>query len=161
MSGFLVSAKGSANSDSTVRVLVDGAKRATVKINSTRFVPASEYDVHEVSFQVEGNKLVNVDGKIYRKTLYPGNVISIDVQAKEIQVAIGRLLNHDGSPLRNALLLDVEGIAISDDEGYFQAEVASDLERIRVKKGDTECAIPYESISLTGQVAYLGDQICH
>jgi hypothetical protein len=104
---------------------------------------------------------MNVDTKIYRKTLYPGNVISIDVRSKQVFVAIGRLLNPDGTPLSNALLLDIEGIAISDNEGYFQAEMASDIETIRVRKGGKECAISLGRLASTGPVTYVGEQICH
>ena len=161
LSGFLVSTKGDSAQASAISVMVDGSKRAKIELNSTRFVPASEYDIHEISFLAEGNALMNVDTKIYRKTLYPGNVISIDVRSKQVFVAIGRLLNPDGTPLSNALLLDIEGIAISDNEGYFQAEMASDIETIRVRKGGKECAISLGRLASTGPVTYVGEQICH
>ena len=161
LSGFLVSTKGNSAQASAISVVVDGSKRAKIELNSTRFIPASEYDIHEISFLAEGDALMNVDTKIYRKTFYPGNVISIDVRAKQIFVAIGRLVNPDGTPLSNALLLDIEGIAISDDEGYFQAEMASDIETIRIRKGGKECTISLGSLSSTSQVIFVGEQTCH
>ncbi|MFT7687636.1 MAG: hypothetical protein ACI9FB_002993 [Candidatus Azotimanducaceae bacterium] len=160
LSGFLVKAKGGADRNSAVSVIVDGSKRASINLNSTRFIPASEYDIHEISFRTEGDTLLNVDSKIYRKTLYPGNVIGFDVEAKRILVVIGRLLGPEGQPIINGLLLGVEGLATSDEEGYFQAEMASDIEIIKIKKGGAECEITVGPVSRTGQVALLGDRIC-
>jgi outer membrane usher protein FimD/PapC len=160
LSGFLVRARGGSDGDSAVSVIVDGSKRASINLNSTRFVPASEYDVHEISFLTEGDSLLNVDAKIYRKTLYPGNVIEFDVEAKQILVVIGRILSADGEPISNGLLLDVEGLATSDEEGYFQAEMAADIEIIKIKKGGNECEITIGAVSRTGQVVLLGDRVC-
>ena len=160
LSGFLVRATGGTEGNSAVSVIVDGSKRASINLNSTRFIPASEYDIHEISFLTEGDSLLNVDAKIYRKTLYPGNVIGFDVEAKRILVVIGRLLNPEGDPISNGLLLGVEGLATSDEEGYFQAEMASDIEIIKIKKGGAECSITVGPVSRTGQVALLGDRIC-
>jgi len=160
LSGFLVSTKGKSDEGGDVSVIVDGSKRAKVKLNSTRFVPASEYDIHDISFLTEGKTLLNVDTKTYRKTLYPGNVIAIEVEAKHIIVVLGQLLKPDGTPLSHALLLGTQGIAISDDQGYFQAEIDADMASITVKKAGQECVINLDSPSTNDQVIHLGTRTC-
>lgn len=134
-SGFLVSAKGNSEDDASISVLIDGSNRATIDINSTRFVPVSEYDIHEISFLPNGNKLLNVDTKIYRKSMYPGNVVYLEVEVKEIVVALGRVIDGQGNPIPNALLKNIEGLATTDELGYFQAEMVAGNREIGVKKG--------------------------
>ena len=160
LSGFLVSTKGKSNQDGDVSVIVDGSKRAEIKLNSTRFVPASEYDIHDISFLTEGKTLLNVDTKTYRKTLYPGNVIGIEIEAKRILVALGQLLKPDGAPLSHALLLGTQGIATTDDQGYFQAEIDADMTSVTVKKAGQECVVRLDSPSTNDQVIHLGTRTC-
>ena len=160
LSGFLVSTKGKSNQDGDVSVIVDCSKRAKIKLNSTRFVPASEYDIHDISFLTEGKTLLNVDTKTYRKTLYPGNVIGIEIEAKRILVALGQLLKPDGTPLSHALLLGTQGIATTDDQGYFQAEIDADMTSVTVKKAGQECVVRLDSPSTNTQVVHLGTRTC-
>jgi hypothetical protein len=123
-------------------------------------VPASEYDSHNISFLTEGEILLNVDTKTYRKILCPGNVIGIEIEAKRILVAIGPLLKPDGTPLSHALLLGIQGIAISDDLGYFQAQIDADMVSITVKKAGQECVVSLDSPSTNAQVIHVGVRTC-
>lgn len=160
LSGFLVSTKGKSDQDGDISVIVDGSKRAKIKLNSTRFVPASEYDTHDIAFLTEGKTLLNVDTKTYRKTLYPGNVIGLEIEAKRILVALGQLLKPDGTPLSHGLLLGTQGIATTDDQGYFQAEIDADMTSITVKKAGQECVVNLDSPSTNTQVVHLGTRTC-
>ena len=52
-----------------------------------------------------------------------------------INIAIGRLVDGNGVPVTNAVIQIVVGIAMTDENGIFQAEVKHDTNSLDVVQG--------------------------
>lgn len=158
--GFLVRIDAHHDNDTQVAVHLNGLRQTSVPANKTTFVGVSPYETYEVELIPEGNTIENISYRTRTYTLYPGNVIPIAAQLQQITVIVGRVILEDGALLENALLSGVEGLAMTDTNGVFQAEIASGTRSIQLKKGGDICDIPLPEWEDDRTVAFLGDLVC-
>ncbi|MDA8752645.1 TcfC E-set like domain-containing protein [Halieaceae bacterium] len=160
--GFLVSVEGEfdTNSDVEINVLVNGSRKATIGLNSQVFIAAAPYETYEIEFETVGASLARVEYKSRPLTLYLGNVVTVTANLEEIVVGLGRILKESGEPLSNALLKGVSGLAITDDNGYFQAEMSTTLKEFIVVKSSDKCLVALPELDAGESVAMFGSLTC-
>jgi hypothetical protein len=159
-SGFMVKIQGDESIDASYDIYVNGQSRATINSGESTLIPLSPYETYSISAQGVGNELVSVSKEIYTHTLYPGNFIDLQWRAKKIIVVLGMITDSQGSPLQNALLSNAEGLALTDSNGFFQAEIDANEEELLVRKNSTECTVSFPETLNDEQVFYLGTLQC-
>jgi len=70
------------------------------------------------------------------------------------------ITDSQGNPLQNALLTNAEGLALTDSNGFFQAEIDANEEELLVRKNSTECTVSFPENLNDEQVFYLGTLQC-
>ena len=93
-------------------------------------------------------------------TLYPGNVISVTAELEQVVVGLGRVLDVEGKAVPNALINGVRGLALTDERGYFQAEIDQGLQGFTVVKSSRKCTVELSEFSSVQNLAMLGDLEC-
>jgi hypothetical protein len=121
------------------------------------------FNSHEVDIQrteeAENAYEIELDQQAF--TLYPGNVVYVDVGVKQMVTVFGRLANTDGEPLANAKVKNHIGEAMTDNEGNFSIDVDVHHPEIQVN-GDVhafkvEMALPHnEATAWLGDIIYNG-----
>jgi len=82
-------------------------------------------------------------------------VETVEFNASQLVVVIGQALLPDGSPLRRARLVNVEGYGVTDDMGWFQVEVAHDAPLLLRTPNGASCTITLpEQEAENGLVVY-------
>ena len=77
-----------------------------------------------------------------------------------INIAIGRLVDGNGVPVTNAVIQNVVGIAMTDENGIFQAEVKHDTNSLDVVQGSRSCRAAFDNPRTNDKVLPLGALIC-
>lgn len=159
-SAFLVNVEGAAE-DTEFDVLVDGSPRARVRGGQPQLVPVAPYSTYRVELRAIGSSLINIERVKHTKTVYPGNVIDLSWKAKRVYIAIGRVLDPSGEPVSNALLRNVEGLALTDAAGFFQAEIDASAQTLTVEQQGKSCHLPIADFSpANNTVINLGTLSC-
>lgn len=159
-SAFLVRVEGDVESDTRFNVLVNGIARGQTRVGQTLLVPVSPYETYDVELQSIGDTLVNLDNRVYRETVYPGNVVNLSWYTRTINIALGRLLDVNGQPLQNAVIQNVIGLAMTDDNGYFQAEIDHSVDSFEVLSGAEQCEVSFSNPQSNDMVLQLGTLQC-
>lgn len=159
-SAFLVRVEGDFDVDARFNVLVNGSVRGQLPADQTLLIPVSPYNTYNVELQAVGDTLVDLDNRIYRETMYPGNVVNLSWSSQVINIAIGRLVDDAGMPLTNAVIQNVVGIAMTDDNGVFQAEVNHDTETLVAQKGNESCTARFDNPRSNDTILQLGTLVC-
>lgn len=159
-SAFLVRVEGEFDPGARFNILVNGSTRGQLGAGETLLVPVTPYRTYNVELQAVGDTLVNLDNRVYRETMYPGNVVNLSWASRIINIAVGRLVDANGDPLANAVIQNVVGIAMTDDNGIFQAEIDHDTTRLDVARGATRCSATFDNPRSTDTVMPLGTLVC-
>ena len=108
-----------------------------------------------------GQDLIETDRIKHVKTVYPGNVIGLQWSARRFRVVFGQLVDNIGNPITDAVISNVQGVAATDEYGYFQAEVDQFMEELVVRKADQRSVARFDAPSANAQqVVGLGALIC-
>jgi outer membrane usher protein FimD/PapC len=159
-SAFLVRVEGDIKADALFNVMVNGSARGQMRADETLIIPVAPYNTYDVELVNVGETLVNLDNRVYRETMYPGNVVNLSWSSQVINIGIGRLVNEEGEPLSNAVIQNVIGIALADSNGVFQAEINQDTEKLEVQQGNFRCIAEFENPRVTDTVLPLGTLVC-
>ena len=159
-SAFLVRVEGQFDEGARFNVLVNGSVRGQLSANDTLLISVSPYQTYDVELRAVGDILVSLENLVYRETMYPGNVVNLSWSSQVINIAIGRLVREDGSPVANAVIQNVVGIAMTDDNGIFQAEVNHETERLQVVQGSENCEAVFDNPRVSETVLPLGTLVC-
>jgi outer membrane usher protein FimD/PapC len=159
-SGFVVKVEGPENSDNLIEVKMNGSTKASIRANTEVFIPAGAYRTYDISFSSSGTSIESIDYKGRPMTLYPGNVVPVQATLTQVLIGIGRVILRSGEPLQNALIKGVEGLALTDGNGLFQAEMATGTKQLTFAKGGAACTIRLPEYQARRNVARLGKLIC-
>ena len=159
-SGFLVSVTGAEDTDIEIDVMINGSRQATIDLNSEVYIAAAAYETYELEFVQTGNSLAIVSYKSKPVTLYPGNVIDVRAQLEQMVIALGKIVDDEGRPVSNALIKGVRGLALTDERGYFQAEMDQGLQEFKVVKSGRECNVKLPEFTTDKDVIMLGELGC-
>lgn len=159
-SAFLIRVEGDIEADAVFNILVNGTVRGQVRPEETLLIPVTPYNTYDVEIRNIGDTLVNLDNRVYRETMYPGNVVNLSWESKVINIAIGRLVNEMGEPMANAVIQNVVGIALADSNGIFQAEIDQDTSHFEVRQGVNSCTVDFENPQINDTILPLGTLVC-
>jgi Mat/Ecp fimbriae outer membrane usher protein len=108
------------------------------------------------------SSFVQFDDSPRSVTLYPGNVARLDWEVKSLFVVLGRVVDSEGRGIPNASIHGAQGLAATDADGFFQAEVASADESIELEfQGSAgRCSVSAPIVQQRRGVAFLQTVSC-
>jgi hypothetical protein len=158
-SAMVVSVDGDAR-DAMFDVLVDEVVRGRVKPGRrlSLFVPA--YRTYKVRLMPMAASAVSYDSAARDVTLYPGNVEALAWEADNFVTIFAQAVSAAGARIANARVETPRGIAETDANGYFQADVRKD-DSIKVSTGDAStCTIHLPAFEARNDFASIGKVVC-
>ena len=123
-------------------------------------VPVSPYAVCNVEIQSVGDTLVTTDNRTYRETVYPGNIINLNWSTRVINIALAQLIDVNGDTIDDAVILNAVGTAMTDENGYVQAEIDHNTNTLEVIKGSSRCEASFVNPKTESLVIQLGTLEC-
>lgn len=160
-SSGLVARMVGAPPDVVADVLVDGAPAARLHGDTSVPVFLSPYRVYRVSLQpVSGPAVAFDDDSDRRITLFAGDVQQVEWRVTQVTAVFGRAVDSAGRPLRAASIEGAREPAETDDNGYFQVEVAAGAQLTFRQPGARACRIALRPTPAGEAFARLGDVVC-
>jgi hypothetical protein len=104
-------------------VLVDGSRRAQVRVGEVVPIFLTPYRSYEVALRPPRGEPVSLDNDTRTVSVYPGSVAVLVWRADPLVTVFGRLVRPGGRPVADADIEVGHAIAQSDGEGWFQVEV--------------------------------------
>ena len=93
-------------------------------------------------------------------TLYPGNVEKLTYEVQPIIVLITRIVLSDNSPASRMRIDNAVGYAVTDEDGWLQAEIGGD-ELLQVsKQGKAICSIDLPPLEIEQGIAFIDSLTC-
>jgi hypothetical protein len=69
-------------------------------------------------------------------------------------------VDAQGKPISQGLVNNIKSLALTDEEGYLQAEISSKTEELVIQKGQSECRITLPVLNPENQIISLDDLVC-
>lgn len=157
-SAVIVRVRGTARG-SSFDVLIDDAVRGRVETGGSVAVFLRPYETYRVSIRPAGNELVNLDVSERTVSLYPGTAETIVWRADRVIVVYGRIVTPDGAPVAGSLIEGTIGVAETDGQGYFQAEVGSRTE-LRLTEAEPACSVQMPALEGEAEIVNVGTLVC-
>ncbi|MGB5580196.1 MAG: CS1-pili formation C-terminal domain-containing protein [Woeseia sp.] len=146
LSAIVLDFSGDASTD--FAVLVDRHPAGVVQTSKRNVIGLRPYRTYEIRLEPRGETIVDFDQRVRSVTLYPGNVETLRFEANEVTVVVGQIVDPSGIPLANARIDGISGYAGTDENGWFQIEIAGP-QVLSIRRADqTSCAVklpPYQS----------------
>lgn len=158
-SAFIVKVDGVPDG-SEFEVMVNGSSRGKTLAGKRLLIPVPPYETYRVELNAVGETIIDIDDQAYLKTVYPGNVITLEWSARIIKIIIGRIVDEAGAPIEDALIRNVRGFGSTGNQGYFQAEVDDTVKSLIIQKGLDICEADFELNNTDKQVISLGKLTC-
>jgi len=158
-SAIIVALQGNA-SNAAFDVLVNEVARGRIKAGQrlSLFVPG--YRTYKVRLVPSAASPVNYDSGAREVTLYPGNVQSLEWLANSYYTIFAQAVSTTGAPIANSIVQTTEGIAETDGNGYFQADV-SEGEPVTIALGDgAACRVQLPRMIVKNDFASIGKVVC-
>lgn len=142
-------------------VYVDNQKRGYALGSKPSIVHLSPFRTYKINIRPAGDSLFAFDEKEYEVTLYPGNVLALDYSVDVVRIVYGRVRSMDGDWLANASVQGGVGLAVSDEYGMFQAEVAADSQQLIFVKDGRQCLLELDMSGDNEDIVNLGQVVCN
>lgn len=142
------------------RVMVDNGFRGIATPGETITINLAPYNTYSVRLEADGMGFASHDNSEREITLYPGNVAYLSWDIEQISVAFGRVLDSEGNAVVNALITGVEGLAVTDSYGNFQAEISGSTPELQVETRQEICTLILPEYSTNRGISLLGDLAC-
>jgi len=158
-SALIVSIGGDAQ-QASFTVIVDNVARGKVKVGHrlALFLPA--YRTYKVRVVPSLAQNLSFDSAEREVTLYPGNVRNLSWSADSLVTLFGQAVLRNGSPIANALVQSVKGIAQTDGNGYFQIDVRQNDPITISTATNHSCTLNTGKIVPNNDFASIGKVIC-
>lgn len=149
-----------ARRDDKFDLVVDEQVIGTLEGDEKYAFALPSYRSYKVRLRPIGEGLLSYDGSTRTIGLYPGVVEKLQWVVEPISIKFGRLIDDDGRPVRFASITGKGVWSETDDEGYFQIEVADNAElRIELRNGKT-FVLNLPAANNGETLAKLGDIVC-
>jgi hypothetical protein len=162
----------SAPADAEFDVYINGRQHAA--LHGGRQVPLllPPYHSYELSLADRGASLLHFDATPRTVTLYPGSVAALEYQVERVVVAFGRILRRPPAcatgaedctlpvPLPDARLRGISGLAMTESDGSFQAELVTGTRQLSAVKNGVECTAELPEPRWASGILLLGDLDC-
>ena len=113
-------------------VLVDGQRITYAVVGQPSVVGLSPFRQYQISVRPAGTAMYGFDEKTETVTLYPGNVVRLDVETVALQLAFGRIM-FNGTAGKNARITGGMTPISVDDYGLFQVEMPLTTESLNIE----------------------------
>jgi hypothetical protein len=157
---ILVDVSGEKDTNAFFEVMVDGARRATVRPGSRALLTLTPFKTYHVRLRLKGADFIYFDDRDYEVTLYPGNVVKLSWEAEAVDIVFGRIVDRDGKPVTHALLKGVAGLATTDEMGLFQAEINPEKRSLVVETRESTCEVEMPEYQTRQGVGSVGTLHC-
>jgi|GEM_PF-1757917 len=119
------------------KVIVDSRVAGYASSDKRAVVSVRPYETYTVKIQPAGDSILGYDERSVDVTLFPGNVHRLVFAAHALHVLVSQAVLPDGTPVSHGKFLNVEGYGATDNEGWFQVELAHrDALQVRLSSGD-------------------------
>ena len=127
--------------DSRLEVSADGQPQFIAIGGSNSALTLAPYNQYRIRLRDSGLALTQFDAQPRDVTLYPGHVVNLDWKIQSVRVLLGRIITVDGRPLAKARIEGAEGTTFTDEEGFIQTEVRSDVSELVATVNGHACRI--------------------
>lgn len=161
-SALLINTEGDVN-NMQFDILVNGTKQGSTQANTQSVLQLTPFDTYRIRLRPRGNTLIGMDEREQEITLYPGNVVPVVWQVSPIIIGYGRLLDSNGQAISNANISGAYGVAFTDGQGVFQAELLLSNREISINNGKHACTVTLPASDEAGSnfsVRNFGDLTC-
>lgn len=141
-------------------IFVDGQPRGIAKIGSRTVLPLSAFQNYRISIRSRSDELLHFDEGSKQVTLYPGNVETITYEVHPIIVLITRIMLADDTPAARLHIENAIGYAVTDEDGWLQAEISGNAPLELSKNGNTICSITLPELDIKQGVAFVDSLTC-
>ena len=141
-------------------IFVDGQPRGFAKVGKRTVLPLTAFQTYGIKIRSRSDELLNFDEGQKLVTLYPGNVQTLTYEVHPITVLITRILLQDRSPASQVRIDNAIGYAVTDDDGWLQAEISSDESLQISEKGSFLCSINLPLLQIENGVAFVDELRC-
>lgn len=146
--------------DAYFDVVINQNARDKAHIGAQTVIGLTPYTTYNVYLRARGSALINFNDQVQTTTLYPGNVVTMDWQAKQVVVVFGQILDHNGNPVANGLIKGVSGLATTDEFGLFQAELSTTVRKLTVQTRKFSCDVTIPDYEVQQNIVLLGELTC-
>ena len=138
-SAIIVDVAGNAGS-TNFEVFVNEQPMGHVRAGGRLPIHLEPYRSYAVRVQPDHAAAVNFDSGAQQVTLYPGTVRALHWTANSYFTAFGQAVGVDGRAIANAMIEAPHAVGESDENGYFQIDVASN-DVVTFTRGTTHCEV--------------------
>lgn len=142
-------------------VMVNNRSRGTADPGTTTIVTLPPYETYDVRLAARGLGFVSMIDRTETVTLYPGNAERLVWEIEQIDIVFGRILDSQNNPISGALVGGVEGLAVTDDQGNFQAELSSLTTELTAETRTHQCTVGVPEYEAEDGIGFLGDIRCN
>jgi len=157
-SAVLVEVGGNAGS-ATFQVLVNDMPLGHVRAGGQLPIHLQPYRAYEIRLRPDNAAAVQFDTGAQKVTLYPGTVRVVRWTAQSYFTAFGQAVGIDGRAISNAMVEAPHAVGETDDNGYFQVDVAGD-DLLTFTRAGTRCEVRVSGAKPNNDFASLGKVIC-
>jgi hypothetical protein len=141
-------------------VLVDEVARGRIRAGERLSLFLPGYRTYKVRLVPAAAAPVSYDSGVRDVTLYPGNVQSLEWRANSYFTIFAQATTAIGAPIADALVQTPQGIAQTDSNGYFQADV-SEGDSVTISRSDGgRCRAQLPRAIVRNGFASLGKVVC-
>jgi len=141
-------------------VLINGSVRGRARVGSRSLITLPPFETYEVEILPRGEGFVTFEQRREEVTLYPGNVAALSWDVSPVNILFGRLLDQAGEPVGNAVLRGAAGWAMTDEYGYFQAELQASVRELMAETREGTCHFALPEYEANNGIALLGTLRC-
>lgn len=137
--------------------------RAFPMTGKYNYLPLEPYNKYDIEIINSKNSLDSYDisrGKKSHLTLYPGNVVVIKPEIKQMVTVFGRIRAEDGTLLANARINNHIGRARTDNNGEFVMDIDKKFPVIDFNYGNDESCEAALDLSQARGAVWVGDITC-
>lgn len=145
-------------------VSTGGGTPVRVTAGRSAVLPVGAFHIYRPQARSAEERIVELRQSADEVPLYPGNVATVRWSVRQLRSVYGRIVRPDGTPLANARIQGIDGIAATDSAGYFVVEVEQPGgHRVEPRDGGPACSVTLlEALPADGNdVVALGDVPCH
>ncbi len=142
-------------------IFVNGQPRGYTKIGKETVLPLDAFHTYLIGIRSRSNELLHYDETKRKITLYPGNVQTINYEIQPITVLITRILMADGTPASRVKIANAIGYAVTDEDGWIQAEISGNKPLEITKQGSAVCRIDLPELEIKQGVAFVDSLSCN
>lgn len=147
--------------DAYFDVLINQSARDKARIGAQTVIGLTPYVTYDVYLRARGSALINFNDQVQTTTLYPGNVVTMNWQSKQVVVVFGQISDHNGNPVANGLIKGASGLATTDEFGLFQAELSTTVRKLTVQTRKFSCDVNIPDYEVQQNIVFLGELTCY